>query len=336
MRKRWIILNCVVALAVVVTTILIVSTGSTYDIHTRHYPEDTSLKNISVSFDEGNILQLKEVGFADDGEILVTVQAVGKGHVNTKIHLKDNNMTVSSRFYVTITNTIFERKFDGLNFTGYRFVMWELLVILIAVEVMMIWLLIEERKQTGISDKRTAYGGIIIFNLALLGLSIFKVIVHKVTAFSVYIALLQEAGRDLLLILVPFILLLSFSLTVGKIVAIAKKNTDGNPVFGILFGAIWFVATLLGFALRKMYTDTSVTTPLIEAINSVIVYVLGYFECLLLSSAVGTVIARRSIVQKVWYTFPTACLKRFKSVFIHQFKRHMAILVPIAFFFLVI
>ncbi len=334
MKKRWLALNFFVALAIIVTSVLIIRTGNVYDIHTRYYPETMSYDSISVTFDKEDILALKGMYLNDIGEMIVSVKSVGHGYVDVKTQIAENNTTVSSRFYVAGLGTIFEKKFDGLNFTGYQVVMWELLIILIAVELIMLWSFLECKKQSDFSDKRIAYGGILLFNLGLTGLSIFKIIRDEILTFSAFEFLLQESGRNLLFCLIPVMLLMSLSVVVGNIVTIRKKGYHRNNGLGIVLGIVWFSATFVAVALDSLYTDASFTSALIEDLVTIIVYIIAYLECMVLATCICNFVERHSDKNKVWYTFPNTFLKRFRNVFIHQLPRHTAILLPVAIFFI--
>ncbi len=334
MKKRWLVLNFFVALAIIVTSVLIVRVGNVYDIHTRYYPENRAYDNVSVTFDHENILALKGIYLNDTGEMIVSVKSVGRGYVDVKTRIDKNNTTVSSHFYVANLGTIFEKKFDGLNFTGYKVVMWELLIILVAIEIIMLWSFLECKKQSDFSDKRIAYGGILLFNLGLTGLSIFKVIRKEILTFSAFEFLLQESVLDLLFGLIPVMLLLSLSVVVGNIVIIRKNGYHRNNGLGIVLGILWSLVTFVVTALNSLYTDFGITSTLIEDLVTIIIYLIAYLECMILATCLCNFVERYSNKNKVWYTFPNTFLKRFKNVLVHQLPRHIAILIPIALFFI--
>ena len=335
MKKRWLVLNIFVMLAIIVSSSLIIHSGNVYDIPTHYYPERKSLENITVKFSQENVLQTDKISLNNMGEVIVRVRAVGHGDVITKIFIDDNRTTVSSQFHVTNTKTIFEQKFDGLNFMGFRFVMWELLTILTAIEVIMLWSFFECKIKSDFSDKRVAYGGIILFNLGLLLLSIVRILTVTVKDFAQFEEILQQSGRQLLIVLIPVMFLLSLAIAVGNVVALKhKKENIRNNILGIVIGVVWCVLTAVSLILNRQYNDVGIVSAAMEDLNTMLAYIMAYFECLLLSSCICTVVERFSHKEKVWYTFPNTCLRRFKNVFVHQLLRHITVLVPIALFFI--
>ena len=302
-NKRFFILNIIIVLAVIVTATLVLSVGNKYDIHTHYYTDAKTPDNIQLKCNKDGIISVNDIKI-ENREVVVSVSSKGKGAVNCEVLVYPENEAVDESYavtshislYVTTQGVIIETTTGNLNFTGYRAVFVEILSILVLLIVFMCYSFIDCKREAEFSYTMVAYGGLTLFCSILFAFIVYKMLNNVVNSFSDFAYLVHESGIYFLLSMIPLMLIMAISVSVSNISLIRHEGFRYVNALGIAASILWFLGTLFSFNTAELFfyiTKNSVLTNLTYNIHTILVYILCYFECMIISTSLCAYLASR-------------------------------------------
>ncbi|MBQ7522163.1 MAG: YdcF family protein [Clostridia bacterium] len=300
-RKRkikpvFIVFNVVVVLSMLLTVVSTIVVGDHYEVHTHSFYEAKQAKATLNSCSKDGVINFEGYHFSNDGELILDVTAVGKGSTEVEFLLESDSSEYShpykTTFYVTLTNMIIERNIRGTNFTGFRFFVIELLFILLAVEITMIISFIDCNRKANFSYQMVIYGGVSLFNALLLMFIVYKFMNNVVTTSGDVRYLIHDSGTYFLLLMTPIMLVMAISVSISNIWLMRHEGYRPVNGLGIFLSVVWLVGIVLVFFVN-INSESIFFKYLIGQINTTIIYVMCYFECMIVSTSVCAYLASR-------------------------------------------
>lgn len=104
---------------------------------------------------------------------------------------------------------------------------------------------------------------------------------------------MTETGLILIYGLTPVMLVISVMLAVSNIWLMRNEGRRPVNTLGIVFAVIWFIGMVLTLGSNYLFTLLEINIP--EAVRLILIYVIAYFECMLLSTVTCTYLAAKYI-----------------------------------------
>ncbi len=296
-NKKLIVLYCGILLAILFSIGYIYMKGDHYACHSNVFFGDGTITGARMQASREGIVEL--IGFeqAEDGEVILHFSSIGKGKTEATIEMDLENgeaevfqHTVQLRFHVDRFGIIFNTYY-GLDFNGYKVVIWSVLFILALTLVIMIWEFRDGWLSGRFSYALVASGGVGIYSGVLLLFTIYKLLNHVVNNFSSFIAIVSEIGRILMLVLFPTMLLLIVFLVVTNIQLIKHEGKGPVNWLGIAFALLWFAGFFITFG-YNLFPSTSYHYLSYE-VTMILTYVMCYLQCMFIATVVSAFLAVR-------------------------------------------
>ena len=295
--KRFIVLNLIILLLVGVTTVLIIAFGNQYTLHTHFYVSENNVPEFSVTFDNDGVLNVTGVRIEDE-EVVVDLHSLGKGHTeltieNTYIDENGESRGFQSkyRFYVSSIGTIFERTYDSINFTAYKAVIYEILIVLMLLIGFMCWSFIDCFRKGRFSYPMVAYGGAALFSALLLVLIVYKMMNNVVNSFSQFISVIESSGEMFLVLMLPVMVVLAVGVSVSNIWLMHHEGYRPVNSLGIAVSIFWLAGMML--TVFNWTTWLPFSPGVRSDVHKIFVYMVSYFECMLVSTILCAVLSCR-------------------------------------------
>lgn len=296
MKKQFIFLNAASVFLILITFIIIVVNGNEYTVHTNAFFENVTQKNFQIEFSDNGIVELENYSFAEDGEMIFRIRAVKKGFTTAVAHFGKNSVSHRTSFYVTPLKTIIEKtSANQYNFTSYEYVIIAVLLILLLTESVMIYSFFDCKKEADFSYPMVTYGGIAMYNAILFAFILYKTLNNVVLNFSAVLANIKTTGEYFILAMTPIMLIMAVSVSISNIWLM--KHEGYRPVngLGILISIFWIGGTLFVFFFRGMhlFPQSEIMIVVGSIFNISVIYVMCYFECLIVSTSVCAFLASK-------------------------------------------
>ena len=302
-KKRFIVLACFYVILIISCFIVINTFGSTYRLRTAiGFLENSKINSLTVKFSNDNVLEYTGYDFDDvswsDKELVVDFKSVGSGKTDVTI-LYDGNDTDENAeynlskysFHVNPFGTIIETT-NGTNFTAYKYVIFSVFASLTVTIAVMGWSFIESIRKAQFSYSMIAYGGLGLFSAALLTFLIYKFMNNVIKTMYEFTGTVNKIGEEFVFITMPLMLIMAISVSISNIWLM--KNEGFRPVngLGIAISVLWLAGTLITTRIVTWNLD-AVDQSIVILIRFILVYILCYFECMLLSTTVCAAMASK-------------------------------------------
>ena len=294
-KPQFIVMNIIIILSIVITSVYVIMNGNHYEVHTRSSYEDSQVKATLTSCSKEGLIRFEGYHLSDDGELIIEVTAQGKGSVDTEFFMetaKGHGHSYHTTFYVTMTNIIIEKNDMGTNFTGFPFVVGDFLFILLLVELVMIYSFIDCKRKADFSYQMVVYGGVSLFNALLLMFITYKFMNKVVYNLSNVMFFIKDSGQYFLLLMMPIMLVMSVSVSISNIWLMRHEGYRPVNGLGIFLSIVWFTGTILVFFVN-IRSQSLIISYLLGQLNTAIIYVMCYFECMIVSTSVCAYLASR-------------------------------------------
>lgn len=299
MDKRFLILNIAVIAVIVFTSIYVWSVGDDYTLHTHVFPENESTDKVVVNVKNDDVVEFVNVR-TEKGELVADFRSDSRGETDVLISYSIGDSQIDPMVFhleVNEFDTIIDHTLGDIRFNGDKVVIISIIALLALAEAMMLWMYIDYRKQGKFSYTMIACGGISIFNAILLAYVIYYLINMPNLSIGYFLMLATNAGTIMLVILFPLMLLLSILLAISNIWLMKHEGYRPVNALGILFAVIWFLGTLgtLGvyYIPYDNFNEGGYTYLAHYLVTLVLVYIIGYLECMFLSTVACSFLATK-------------------------------------------
>ena len=299
MDKRFLILNIAVVVVIFFTAIYVWSVSDDYTLHTFFYPENGSTDNVVVNVKDDDVVEFVNVRTVK-GELVADFRSDHQGETDVLISYSIGDTKMDPMVFnleVNEFDMIIDHTLGSIRFKGDKAVIISIIILLALVEIIMLWLYIDYRKQGKFSYTMIACGGVSIFNAILLAYIIYYFINLPTLSIGDLMALVMGAGMIMLVILFPLMLLLSVLLVISNIWLM--KNEGYRPVnaLGIFFAVIWALGTLAAAGIYFIPLDSFIgggyNYQVYNLVLMILVYIIGYLECLFISTVACSFLATK-------------------------------------------
>ncbi len=288
LKKRIIALIIGIVSVAIFSFFFIWAVGNNYHLHTYIYTGEKTPIACHVDIADESVIKFEGYHYEKD-ELILDFQSRGEGStkVTVKIELVGTDMEGPYReydFYVNAFGTVFEQTMGDLRFNGVFTIVNAIIAQLAMMELIMLWLFIDYWRKGDFSYSMIACGGISIYVGILLLYVIHYCINRLENSFSYFTGLVTGAGSIMLLLLAPLMLLLSVLLAVSNILLMRHEGYRPVNALGIVFAIVWFIGAML--TVGPYFFPEVTRIPFYEDIIIPLVYVIGYMECMFISTAV--------------------------------------------------
>ena len=296
MRKHFRILNVGCAAVILISLFCLVAMGKVYPLKRTYFSSGAEIVSARMEAAPENVVRLASAYLDENEQATFILEAGERGrteaHFFYTVRFADGGLTEMQEYATLEVNragSILDRSYGGLNFNGYRIVLWSILVLLFLIFTVMLRTFFDYRRQGEFSYAMVACGGIAIFSLALLALTAYKLLNNGIASFSAYVNLVYGVGELLLLGLLPFMLASSVFLAVSNFWLL--RHEGFRPVNGL--GIAFAISCLVGTAFTIFYSYLPGAYHLPETLRRALMYMQCYFECMFLSTAACAFLAAR-------------------------------------------
>lgn len=299
MDKRFLILNIAVIAVIVFTSVYVWAVGDDYTLHTHVYPENESTDKVIVDVKDDDVVEFVNVR-VEKGELVADFRANSRGETDVLISNTIGDSRIDPtvcRLEVNEFDTIIDHTLGDIRFNGDKVVIISIIALLALAEAMMLWMFIDYCRQGKFSYTMIACGGIGIFNAILLAYVIYYLINMPNLSIGYFLMLATNAGTIMLILLFPLMLLLSIMLAISNIWLMKHEGYRPVNALGIFFAIIWFLGTLgtLGVYLipYDSFNGGGYNYMAHYVVMLIVVYIIGYLECMFLSTVVCSFLATK-------------------------------------------
>ena len=292
-QKKIIAMNLSILTVVIFCVIYIFFTGDNYTVHTGMFFEGKELPKTNVAVEDKSIVKLDSIRM-ENGEVVADFSSVSKGMTKVKVScLTEDGDTISSEFEFKVNNfgTLFDRTNGSVSFKGFRVIIYTILAELLLTFVFMIWMFIDYRRKANFSYPMIACGGVSIYVAILFAYILYYLLNNTMHTFSFFLYLVSNAGMIMLLLLTPFMLLLSLLLAVSNVWLMRNEGYRPVNALGIVFAVLWFIGTMLTLGMHFM--PELHLSRLSRIINYHLTLLTGYMECMFISTVACSYLAAK-------------------------------------------
>lgn len=292
MKKRILVLNIGILLALIVSAVGIVAAGKTYAFHTGLYSGDAELLDPRLTCEAEGVIELAGVR-KEDEEVVFDLALVGLGETKATITCtlqfeEDSHERIFYGTFRTIWPGVIVEHDTAVSFTGFRIPLYAILFVLLLTVLTMLWLFFDSWRQGNFSYSLIISGGLSIYAAVLLLFTVYKLLNNVVRRFSDFLILVQDIGSEMLIALTIPMLLMVIFLFVSNLWLMRHEGYRPVNALGIVFAILWFAG--------MMYTMGSEFLSYHQGPRIlwwIACYVLCYFECMFLSTTACAFLATR-------------------------------------------
>ncbi len=298
-NKKVIVLIIVIFLAFLISAVFIVSKGGHYTLYTNSMTDSDEKPVVEVSYDKDGIVELTDY-YLQDGRLILEFDALSKGEVTVSIKrsfFADRELIADydRKFEVSMFNIIIDKTNGDVSFEGFMAVIFTIIGAFLLTEIIMLWMFIDYRKKGEFCYQMIACGGTAIYFLILLMFLVYKLLNDSVHSFGHFLFHITDTGIMLILALSPVMLILSVLLSLSNIQLMRHEGRRPVNSLGIIFGIVWFTGSLLTIGEGLISFLNIWTFPYSSILKNSFVYIIGYFECMFLSTVACSFLATKYI-----------------------------------------
>lgn len=267
--------------------------GSTFTAEISYFATDyVKIENVRLKVQDESIVAVDDYYYSGDA-LRVDVHSLNSGSTNITVSVLnpetgDVEGTQDIPLYVDGFGTVFQT--DTMNFDGYFQVQ---LVIIGGVAVVFLftgYTFIECFFKARFTYAMVACGGVALFTLFTVVLSIYDLIMlGSFSYFRFFLLNLADSGFEFSSFTLPFMLLLSLAIAVSNIWLLRHEGRRPQNMLGIGLAVGWFLgfAGIYGLFYAVFYVDNATFGNIALRLAYSLGYVLTFLECMLLSTIVS-------------------------------------------------
>ncbi len=288
-------------LAVIFSAVFVILFGNRYSMHTVQLPYEQPPKT-EIHFEKEGIVELENVRM-DKGELVFDLKAIGPGKTKVYFSYELNEQLgmikdVERELEVNAFCVIVDKSEGIVNFNGYVGVVIAFIGFLFLTEMIMLCSFIGYYKKGNFCYQMMASGGAAIYLAVLLFFLIYKLLNNAVRNFGEFVERFYYTGTMLLVGLAPVMFVLSVILMLSNIWLIRNEGKKPINALGIIFGILWFFATVFTVGFLFLPIDNNIFQYIFQFFNfafghNVLTFIVGYFECMFLSTVASSYLAAK-------------------------------------------
>lgn len=290
--KRLLILNICVIVVIIFSFVYVCSVGDDYTLHTYIFGE-MGQPDAVVDVADDDVVEFVNLRTEGD-ELVVDFRAGDKGETKVSVSYIINGAKrdpVEYEFEVNEFGTLVDHTWGNVRFNGDKVVIVSIIFLLALTEFIMLWMFVDYRKNGRFSYPMIACGGISIFNGILLAYVGYYLFNWSMVSFSYFLSQVIMAGIIMLVLLIPPMLVLSLLMAISNLWLMRHEGARPVNALGIFFAVIWFIGTLCTVGVYMIPKLGSV--PLNRYLILPLVYIIGYFECMFISTVACSFLAAK-------------------------------------------
>ena len=298
MKKKLIVLNIGVILAIVVTFVYMLAAGGEYLLKPgAFFSNCTGISDAVMTCDTEGVVELKDA-YLDGEALVIRFGAVGKGSTKGTISFHVNFSTAdgigftehSQSFSMSVNSLgMIIDETHGLNFSGYKVAIVSILFILLLTESITLWIYANAIRRGEFDYSMVSFGGTGIFALALFVFTVYKMLNNSVRTFTSFTWLALDIGTLLFIALVPVMLIMAVFMAFSNIWLMRHEGYRPANALGIIFAVLWFLGTVFLLGMELEILDLGIS----YAVRTCLVFVACYLECIFLATVASTFLATR-------------------------------------------
>lgn len=295
MRKKLLIIWICIAVAIISSVVYVLAVGGNYTLHTNTFLGTDTVPQTWVRMSDDSVARTTDVRMENE-ELILVFEALnpGKTTVNISYEYGDAIMQLQERtFDVNSFGTLIDLTDDQIRFNGFQYIVYAALAVLFVIQFVMLWMFSDYRRKGEFSYPMIACGGIGIYNLALFVYILYRMLNSFIDSVRVLLMVITETGLILLFGLTPVMLVISVMLAVSNIWLMRNEGRRPVNTLGIVFAILWFGGMVLTLGSDYLLRIGGIDYP--ESVRLIMIYVIAYFECMLLATVVCTYLSTKYI-----------------------------------------
>ena len=303
-KKRFLLLNIVALVFLIVAVEYVATAGDYYETSTGFYAIKEDLKQVDATFGTQGVVEMTGYHVDGEGQVIADFHSVGDGE--TKVRLRalftngEESYPLETTFRISAMGTIIEDDRGILNFSGFKFLLYLVLGYLALALGVMIYSFIECLKTSQYSYRMIAYGGIALFLGILLTILMYKLLNNVIRYFSEMMYLISSTGEWFLFLMLPVMAVSALAVSVSNIWLMRHEGFRPVNALGIAVSVLWFFSLALivwlndyRISLYDGYDQAEVASRIVSALEYAVIYLISYFESMLLSTSLCAFLASR-------------------------------------------
>lgn len=294
-KKRIIALNIGLVAVMLFSFLYIWANGGRYTLHTRFYSMVADERTAEVEVIDESVIRCAGVRRAADGETLIEFEAVGEGATRVSFSKWFGNVKTPPEYFdlsVNSLGTIIDTTMERFSFSGLNAVLIAIVTQLVMTLAVMLWMFVDYYRSSDYCYPMIACGGLSIYLAILLAYVVHYLLNEAIISFSFFLMLVSDTALLMLTLLTPIMLLLCVLLAVSNIWLMRHEGYRPVNALGILFAVLWFLGTL--FTVGVYFIPYLWGNPAYKQMASALVYIVGYMECMFISTVVCSFLSTRS------------------------------------------
>lgn len=304
-KKRFLLLVLAFFVILTATGTYTLLFGSHFNLHTNVRLAGGELTEVSMEVSRPDVLELEE-GRLDGGEIVVRLSSVAAGDTSVRLRYSARGTAAGDvhnapageyTFHVSRVGTIFNTG-TGMTFTGHILLCVLLMLLVLATMAVTVASFIEYWRKAEFSYPMIACGGVAMM-CAIMSYFLIDDFFHRqFRDFSSFMEAVESATTEIFMILIPVLLVLALLVSLSNIMLIIREGFHPVNALGIGMSILWIlglylVVVMSVFTFTMDWTEHFLLLLAFDSIASLLIYVMGYFECMILSAAAATTLASR-------------------------------------------
>lgn len=299
-KKRFIALAIVLAVIFTGSVIYVMIAGDSYT-HCLLYLKNDYISNDDLSVSSGNedVVKADKVYLNDEHRICVSMHSVGKGStmVTVNIHahfayengkIEYYNQKEELPILVDSFGTVYETY--SMSFNGYILIEIEILSSLALISIVMIISFIESYRKALFSYSMVAYGGIALFCVFMLTLTLYEM--QWMNTFRNFLFNMLDSGYVFALITSPFMLAFCIAFAISNIWLIHHEGFRPQNMLGIALSVLWIFG-LITVDFAGQYLREISSYEVAKNVCYSLTYVISFMECMLLSTVAAAFLSSK-------------------------------------------
>lgn len=303
-KKRFLLLNIVALVFLIVAVEFIAKAGDYYEMGTGIYAVKNDIKQVNVTFGTQDVVEMTGYHIDGEGQVIADFHSVGDG--KTKVWTRvlftngEESHSFETTFRISAMGTIIEDDRGLLNFNGFKVLLYLVLGYLALALGVMIFSFVECLKTSQYSYRMIAYGGIALFLGILLTILMYKLLNNVIRYFSELMYLISSTGEWFLFLMLPVMAVSAIAVSVSNIWLMRHEGFRPVNALGIAVSVLWFLSLVVivwlndfRISLYSGYEETEVASRIVSALEYAVIYLISYFESMLLSTSLCAFLASR-------------------------------------------
>ena len=293
LNKKILALNIGLAVLVIISIAVIISTGGHYDLRTHKLTDNYDPSSYSVKVADESVVKYSGIHL-DNKEVIVELDAVGKGSTTMTLRTTYSDDEYNEESYeleVNSLGTIIEKTRWRISFSGLNFIIWAILIGLAMIEAVMLWMFIDCFRKGKFSYAMIACGGLSIYTGFLLLYTAYRMINNVIFTFTDFLFFVGEAGKLMLFFITPSMFILAALLAISNVWLMRHEGYRPVNTLGIIFAVLWFIGTML--TTGAYFFPVIEDLPFYDQLILPLTYIICYVECMFLSTVVCSFLATK-------------------------------------------